>query len=386
MKKVLFVCYGMGVGGIEKCLVNLINVMSEEKYKVDILLMNPEYALKSEVKTSVKYLDSYDYVMNTTDTIKEIKRRGGIKGNIQKFHRYCLFRLMVKFCGKAWKIFSPTKDEYDIAIAYSHHDYSSYYVIDKVKAKRKVLWFHNGIYTGNRMRYYWDKIYYPQFDYIVAVSKDCEEILKNKFSFKTGQLIVLRNICDADQIKKWSFEYYPENFIEGRIHIVTVGRLTKEKGIDIALDACELIVKKGYKICWHWIGDGNMKEDSQNKIKEKELEQYFILEGEKANPYPYIRKCEIYVQPSYYEAYSTTVTEAKILCKPIIVTDVGGMREQIVENETGIITPVGADFLAQGIIRLIDDKVLQRKMISQLKKEMIDITEYLNEYEHTIFN
>ena len=91
MKKVLFVCYGLGIGGIEKCLVNLINVLPEEKFDIDILLMNPEFDLKDQIVRKVNFVDRYRYVMNTTDTMSEIRKHVGIIRKLGKFFRYFCF-------------------------------------------------------------------------------------------------------------------------------------------------------------------------------------------------------------------------------------------------------------------------------------------------------
>ena len=158
-KKLLFVCYGLGIGGIETCLVNLLNALPEKKFQIDVLLMNPEYESKPRIRTSVHYLDSFQYVMNTTDTMNQIKEHGGIIKNLRKFISYCDFRIRVKTRGNAWKAFRNLPNHYDIAVAYSQNDYSPYYVIDKVKADRKVMWYHNGAYKASGKMYERDIVY-----------------------------------------------------------------------------------------------------------------------------------------------------------------------------------------------------------------------------------
>ena len=129
MKSVLFSCYGLGIGGIEKCLVNLINAMPEDEFDIDLLLMNPEYTLLKTIKRRVNILDSFEYVMNTTDYLHELAVRGGLVKNFAKTIRYILFRVLVKLSIKPWKAFFSLKKRYDIAVAYSQNDYSPYYVI-----------------------------------------------------------------------------------------------------------------------------------------------------------------------------------------------------------------------------------------------------------------
>ena len=123
-KKMLFVCYGLGIGGIETCLVNLLNALPESRFQIDVLLMNPEYESKERIRTSVRYLDAFRDVMNTTVTMKEIKEHGGILKCPEKFLSYCCFRMAVKLQLNAWKTFKKLPDHYDIAVAYSQNDYS----------------------------------------------------------------------------------------------------------------------------------------------------------------------------------------------------------------------------------------------------------------------
>ena len=383
-KKLLFVSYGLGIGGIETCLVNLINVLPEEQFQIDVLLMNPQYELKSRIKRSVQYLDSFNYVMNTTDTMNSIYKHGGIIKNLGKFISYCQFRIRIKLRISSWKTFKKVPVHYDIAVAYSQNDYSPYYVIDKVSASRKVMWYHNGAYEADKKKYERDKKYYNKFDFIVAVSSDCRNMLQNKFHFPDRKLVVLRNICDAAFIRNKAKEFTPSTFKDGVIHIVTVGRLTKEKGANLAVEACRLLCEEKTNIQWHWVGDGNQREKIKKKIQEYKLQEKFILEGNQMNPYPFIKNADIYVQSSYYEAYSTTITEAKILGKPIITTDVGGMRDQIIDGNTGIIVKISENELKEAILKLVENERL-RQRFSNIREKQECCENYLREYYMTIF-
>lgn len=382
-KSVLFVCYGLGIGGIEKCLVNLINQMKSEEFEIDVLLMNPEYELKKDIHRNVHYLDSYLYVMNTTTTMRNIKHHGGILKNLNRFFKYIDFRVRVKLNKAPWKSFDSINKNYDIAIAYSQNDYSAYYVIDKVRATRKILWYHNGAYEKSGKYLKRDKMYYNVFDYVVAVSSDCALNLQNKIGLSKN-LIVLRNFYDTAEIIKLADNGIPESFGLRMIHIVTVGRMTKEKGAQLAVDACQILKKDGYNICWHWIGDGNQRSVIEKKIKDAHLEQIFILEGNQINPYPYIKNADIYVQTSLYEAFSTTVTEAKVLGKPIVTTDVGGMRDQLIDKKTGIIVSISAKAIAKGIAYILDNNYSQM-LINNVLKDSENQDNNWNKYLGSVF-
>lgn len=385
-KHILFVCYGLGIGGIEKCLVNLLNVLPENRYSVDVLLMNPEYAMKPQIKRDVHYLDTFSYVLNIEDTISEIKKRGGFLRNLRLFLKYVGFRLRIKLRFPAWTVFRALPEHYDIAVAYSQNGFAPYYVIDKVQADRKVLWYHNGAYEKTGKEYKRDKGYYNRFDHVVAVSSDCAKVLQKKFGFDDKKLLILRNICDSKSIQENARAFVPSTYTDAQFHIATVGRLTSEKGADLALQVCRQLCDEGKDICWHWVGDGNQTKNIADKVKDLELQERFILEGNQTNPYPYMLYADIYVQPSYYEAYSTTVTEAKALCKPIVTTDVGGMRDQLVDGENGMIVPVNANAMADAIRVLMDNQFIRSRFSSILKRESYDPTDSLAAYEKTVFS
>ena len=95
--------------------------------------------------------------------------------------------------------------------------------------------------------------------------------------------------------------------------------------------------------------------------------------GVKNNPYPYIKKCDIYVQPSIQEGFGLTVQEAKILAKPIVATDISAFREQITDGENGILTERDSESMAKAIAKLIDNKKLIEKLTDNLSSYHFDI-------------
>ena len=147
MKKVLFVIHGLGIGGIETCLVNLINALPSEKIQIDLLLEHPIYIMRDRIKAKINYVDVSKYIMDPSESLDAIKQHGGIMKNLFWFIRYAVFRVLVKIkAKKKWQIFKKLPKKYDVAIAYSQEGYGPYYVIDKVSAKKKVLWYHAGVY------------------------------------------------------------------------------------------------------------------------------------------------------------------------------------------------------------------------------------------------
>lgn len=369
-KRMLFICHGLGIGGIETCLVNLLNRLSDFEADVDVLLMNPIYDLKDRVVAeNVHFIPEFDYVLNTTDVIPYIQNHGGIVHNMSLFFRYVIYRLVVKFrFTKPWMLFKALPTNYDVAVVYSKNGKNPFYAIDKVKAKKKILWNHEGLYEQSKKRYQLDKEYYPCFDKIVSVSTDAMNNICEYFPIREKS-VVIKNIVDVRSIRSKATEFVPVSYLNDFINIVTVGRLVEEKRPDWAIGVCANLIKMGYKVKWHWVGDGNLKREVRGSILENDLIDNFILEGNQGNPYPFINYADIYVQSSRYEAYCTTITEAKVLYKPIITTDVGGMRDQIKDGITGIITEASVDSLTEALASMIDSKEERNRIISRLKEE-----------------
>ena len=385
-KSLLFVCYGLGIGGIEKCLVNLINALPEERYDIDLLVMNPEYEMMPQIRRHVTFLDAFSYTLNTEFTMQEIKKRGGILRHLNLLLPYFDHRVRIKLGLPVWTKFRPVEKEYDVAVAYSQNGIALNYVIDKVTAKRKVLWYHNGAYEFTGKQYELDRRYYGCFDCIVAVSRDCAEILREKFPIIRGKILVLRNFCDAKSVRENANRFVPETFSREGVHIVTVGRMTREKGADLALEACRSLCAEGRKITWHWIGDGSRAAEIRKQADAWGLSDSFLLEGNQENPYPFILNGDIYVQPSYYEAYSTTVTEAKILCRPMVVTDVGGMRDQLTDGQNALIVPVDAPAIADAVRSLLNNASMRESFSQALEGEAYDGQANLKAYEASVFS
>ena len=126
-------------------------------------------------------------------------------------------------------------------------------------------------------------------------------------------------------------------FNSNDFNILSVGRLVEQKGYERAIDVFYRLKQEGYKFKWYIIGDGILKKGIQKKINELELNKNICLLGIKDNPYPYIRQCNLFFLPSLYEGFPTVTIEAKVLEKPVLSTEVSGIKEQIINGETGII-------------------------------------------------
>ena len=378
---ILFACYGLGIGGIEKCLINLLNSMDTNRYSIDLLPMNPIYDLADSIKADCNILDPFEYVMNTTDTYSALKERGG---SLQDYLRYAAFRVDNKWGKKPWKLFKPLKKHYDVAVAYAHIPFVPYFVIDCVDADRKYMWHHEGRYIKGK-RYKLDMKYYPMFNAIISVSEDNKNELLKAFPELRDKIKVLYNIIDAEEIRNKASEEIAESMPSEKIILTTVGRMSPPKNPEMMVSVASRLKEAGYEFCWYWVGGGELETKISTAIKENGLEDYVILLGNKENPYPYIQLCDIYVQPSNYEAFCTTTREAQILEKPIVVTSVGGMREQFEPGIDCIMTDINEIEIFDAIVNLIDDAEERERLRLNLHKKNFSTDSFLKQH-YDLFN
>ena len=158
--------------------------------------------------------------------------------------------------------------------------------------------------------------------------------------------------------------------------LVTVGRLSHAKGLDLAVKACRKLVDRGHEVEWYVVGYGPLEEELISLIQELNVRDHFFLLGKKTNPYPYMKACDIYVHPSRYEGKAVTIREAQILGKPVVMTNFPTAKSQARDGVDALITPQSIEGIVEGIGRLIDDQNLREQLEAHVK--MMD---YGNEQE-----
>ena len=97
------------------------------------------------------------------------------------------------------------------------------------------------------------------------------------------------------------------------------------------------------------------------------MEDRVIILGKKENPYPYIKACDLYVQPSRYEGKAVTVREAQMLCKPVVITRYATSASQLEDGVDGVIVPMDNEGCAKGIAAVIQDEKLRQHLIENTR-------------------
>ena len=377
MKSILFVINSLTIGGSEKSLVSLLNMMDYSKFNVDLLLKKGE-EFDKYIPKEVNILDIPEYYKFLNDS-KMIKSRvSKVKYTLCRYKSSFDLRInSIKkekinnqqiFYKNQKNILKRLEKKYDVAIAYAQ-GFPTYFVADKVQASKKLAWI-NCDYKNTLYNKYLDKAFYKKFNKIIAVSDACKESIIQVDSSYKDKIEIIKDIVNPNLILNMANEKV-EKLNDDCLKILTVARLViHHKGYDVAIKAARLLMENNIKFKWYVIGDGVDREIIKKLIKENNLTDNFILLGSRGNPYPYMKKCDIYVQPSRYEGFGLTVIEAKILKKLIICSNFNTVNELIENEVSGIIAGMSEIDLYNAINRIINDKELSTQILNNLKSEL----------------
>ncbi|MEH7495906.1 hypothetical protein V7177_27140, partial [Neobacillus niacini] len=236
MKKIVIVTRRMIMGGIEKGLISMLDNLPRDKFDVTVLVMGLGGELMSNIPPHVKIKCLYGYEKTTIEKIINNFK----SGNVISAFKVGIYTVLAKRAKTVFdqemyhsKMLQNEEIEYDLAIAYHVPDsFPVVYVINKIKAKRKVAWIHMDVSRSKKSLQLY-KAYYEKYDKIFCVSQYALNKFNEVFPNLKNRASVFYNILDNRKIELLSNNgaSYKENF--NGIRILTIGRLSAEKGQDI---------------------------------------------------------------------------------------------------------------------------------------------------------
>lgn len=371
-KKIIFVTKALWIGGIETALVNLLKYFDYDKYDVTLLVLKAELDMLDQIQPkcrvliadreeTVTFQERYRYsrLFHLTEKSDAPSRLHKMMMWTVPIIRWAENRLYIRYIKKQMK-----NERFDTAVIYS--DVAGETAIRAIKADKYLMFYHHGA-----MRHvYHDKIAYKKCEKIIAVSEHQAEALRKFNPRYSGKVTTIPNLTDVAGIQEKSLALTREQFDTTKFNIVSVGRVSHEKGMDLAVKACaELVTEGNDNIRWWIVGDGPAMQEVKKMIKELHMEEYVITVGMQKNPYPYIRQADLYVQPSRFEAFGLTILEAMILGKAVLATDTMGAHEIINDGKNGLI----CDVTGKGMAGQIKELILDLKKLAKLERAVREI-------------
>lgn len=384
-KKILFVIDSLNIGGAEKSLVTLLSLMDYSCYEVDLQLFAYGGAFTQFVPNEVNVLPPLNYYEFLSLPLRKqlfsplmfwerIKYSSLLrKPNLLHADKACLYwQTIGKHIDKSTK-------QYDIAIAYAQ-GVPTFYVVDKISAKKKLAWINTEYHLKDKTHEY-QRQFYERSDVVVPVSDSALEVFSSVYPEFRYKMKVMWDIMDAVMIKRMSALPTEKQIDKSYPVLMTAGRLNKpQKGYDLALMAAKVLRDRGVKFRWYAIGDGPYRGEMEKFIAENQLQDVFILLGFTANPYNYMSQCDVYVQTSRHEGFGLTVSEARILNRPVVCTNFEACSVQMIDGKNGLVTSFAPDDIADAIERLLTDKQLYANIQQYLMNEKKGNTEEIENF------
>ncbi len=395
MKKSIFIAiHYLEIGGAEISLIGFLQSIDYSKYDVDLFIYSHRGELIEYIPKQVNVLKEIGVYAHMESSVGTALKRGYFRLVVRRVWakiRYALYKIKHPSLDNhpLYNIISESvlpilpkigrKEGYDLAISYLQ---PHYIVLEKVRAAKKVCWIHTD-YACIGVDVQQEIGMWNAYDSIVSISEDVTNSFLSVFPSLKNKILLLKNILSADFVCRRTLEIEEKEVrkempeAEGVVNLLSVGRFCYAKNYDNVPDICRRIINKGCRVCWYLIGYGSDEELIRKKIKEAGVENSVVILGKKANPYPYIKACDIYVQPSRFEGNSVTVREAQILAKPVVITAYPTSGSQVEDGQDGFIVPQDNEGCAAAMAEIIKDKVLIEKIRAGVVKKNFENKEQI---------
>ena len=378
-KRILIVSHALELGGAERSLIGLLDALDPAQCTVDLFLLRHEGELMNEIPPHVNLLPavpSYTVLARPMITtlleghllLTAARLFGKISAHFyDKRHDYSDSIVSLEYSHKFTCPFMPgiqPNTVYDLAVSFlTPH----YFAANKVNANKKIAWIHTD-YSKVHVNVDSELKMWDAYDHIVSISTAVTENFLSVFPSLKEKLILIENILPGKLIAKQANVFIPPEMSDSdHIRLLSIGRFCTAKNFDNIPDICSRLVESGLNVKWYIIGYGGDEQLIRRKIGLSGMENRVVMLGKKTNPYPYIKNCDLYIQPSRYEGKCVTVREAQMLGKPVVITRYATSSGQLEDGLDGIIVPMDNEGCATGIANLLRNPARMERLSQTCK-------------------
>ena len=373
---ILFTIGTLDGGGVTKSLLNLLNTIDKEAYNITLLIGSYAGMSNKDVPAGIRILqdETLSWLTEGIRGIPQLIRKGHVLLALGSIIRIVLSAINKGWAGWWLSRLMPSvdKEEYDLIVDYNGQ-HMLYYMVDKLRGKHKVTFFHSD-YRKWPYYYAMDKKYFAKADAIFSISETCVQSLRELFPEVADKVKLMENISNPHIILQKSSEHI--NFERQHQYVLlSLGHVCKNKGSDMALEVAARLKQQGIDFEWLFAGTLSSDMDYPQAVEQLGLSKNIRFLGPVKNPYPYIREADIFVQLSHFEGKSIALDEAKLLCKPIVVTNFSSVHDQFEDGVNASICEMTAESATQHILELLQDTSRQERYSQYLQTHIHDNTQ-----------
>jgi len=357
-KKLLIVNNNMHIGGVQRALVNLLGCI-HDRYEVTLALFHPAGELMADIPADVRVVPVRSGYRFLGMTREDLQGRRGLW--LQRSFLAAVCRLLGRRAAVALMALGQRKlTGYDAAISYLHdagekafYGGCNDFVLRHTDAPLKVAFLHcdYGLCGANTPE---NAAKYARFDRIAACSEGCRSAFVQACPALAEKTRVVRN-CQNDAAIRQAAEAAPVELPGGRLNLLTVARMGREKGVTRLVEA--LAGVKDHPAAWHCyiIGDGVERPAVEALMDRHGLREQVTLLGEMANPYGYMQAADVLVIPSVSEAAPMVIGEAACLGTPVLTTETTSAREMVEKEGFGWVCENSIEGITAAVRRLLEN-------------------------------
>ena len=385
MKPRIFIAiHYMHLGGAESSLIGLLQALDPQKVDVDLFVYSHEGEMMKLIPSYINLLPENPTWSMFEKPLKEVLKKGYLRmffaRMLAKFRMWNYVRknnpmdssALLGYVGEEVNKILPDLhhlDQYDLAISFlTPHNF----VLDHVTAKKKICWIHTD-YTRIDVNAALELPVWSAYDQIISISDDVTNTFLQIFPSLKDKIAVIENILSPEFVRQRAGlisrqEFASELTVDNDcLNLLTIGRFSPPKKLEEVPAICRGIIASGLNVRWYIIGYGGSDDYIRKEIEREGMQEHVFLLGKKENPYPYIKACDWYVQPSRYEGKSVVVREAQMLCKPVIVTNYPTAPSQIQQGVDGVIVPMDLPGCVAQIVDTLKNEELKCSIVEYLR-------------------
>lgn len=289
----------IGVGGIQKSLVNLLKNIDYSRFDVDLYVFEEGsfWDFEFPEKLNIFRIDP-----------------------LPSKCKYMPFDRVMR----NYSLNLPERPEYDLAIDFNSYQPSCALGALTVPAKKHVMWIHNNVVVKHgeewkyRVLWHFFKGKFKYFDDFVPCSGALEQPFRELSGVNKGTFPVIENYIDVKDITEKA-SVIPEDFVPDRdcFNLVAVGKLCHQKGYDIMLNVLAKALKSRNDLHLYLLGDGPDREKLESMAESLGISDHVTFMGKRENPFCYMNLMDAYISTSRYEGQPLNTMEAIVLGLPL---------------------------------------------------------------------
>ena len=385
MKPRIFIAiHYMHLGGAETSLIGLLQALDPEKVDVNLFVYSHEGEMMKLIPSYINLLPENSVWSMIEKPLMTVLKKG--------YWKMFMARMRAKYRMNQYVKLNHPKDgsaiigfvgdevskilphlyhlgTYDLAISFLNlHNF----VLDHVSAKKKICWIHTD-YTRIDVNAALELPVWSAYDQIISISDDVTKTFLQIFPSLKDKIVVIENILSPEFVRQHAELMSRQELAlempmnDDYLNLLTIGRFSPQKKLEEIPTICRGIVEAGINVRWYIIGYGGSDDYIRREIEREGMQEHVFLLGKKENPYPYIKACDWYVQPSRYEGKSVVVREAQMLCKPVIVTNYPTSPSQIQQGVDGVIVPMDIPGCVAQMVETLKDDTLKCSIVEYLE-------------------